>query len=637
MSVIAEYPGPGESLYQPGSDEAIWLTDLEGHADIYDNDSIKINYADWFDQSQIVKIEVRRNEIKMRFLPDSFDILTSEQMKTFDGNPLEHTPASNHTDHAIWGYEYDIKVITTSANDARTMSVTVNSSVTYSPEILFVEIGQTFYKGLSASDSSILAFLDNQKQMGFNGIAIDVNHFTDSTTSHKVYGQYTFDLDVHTWFRTATDAEIVRMIRLAHASRMSVEIRFQVLVAEEAKRIYGPSQGRETIVPTYAFWSNYTEACVRLASLLEANGDPGVPDYFTAFVELISLERYPLQTKAVLDSIDSVFSGRLIYAQHTSMHIGSNPEFVEQGETAGWESEVGTFFDWTDDEGRKLIVGLNIGNKIIEETKDTRFSVMLENYNNIVARLSSWFRKRYPDTPLIYGEMWAFNHDGYATQGWPPCDTCEDDDQEYSDVLATYLTVAAANDLDGASCWVADLYRWEFDPPPRAWWAHGIPASQLMAAIFDAGSFDSEYVKPLAIPYRVEYSPPAPYADAARFMFTSDEDNICISAEGSVVIDALAHGEIEIVLRPRGGDYWIPDKYVLVGTNAGWSLHRENVTTKERVLMRKLDVQASEEIQVCLPRNDIVLRDTYPQIAIQVKCTIGDESLPIWYVPNLST
>jgi hypothetical protein len=81
MAKIAEYPGPDEPLYVPAEDEAIWLTDLEGHADIYDNDSIRINYADWFNQSQVTKIEVYRNGIKMRFLPDMLDVLTKEQIK----------------------------------------------------------------------------------------------------------------------------------------------------------------------------------------------------------------------------------------------------------------------------------------------------------------------------------------------------------------------------------------------------------------------------------------------------------------------------------------------------------------------------------------------------------------------------
>jgi len=107
-----DYPGPDEQLYQPEPDEQIWLTDLDGHGDIYDNDSIKINYAPGFDVSQITKIDVYRNGIKLRFVPQKIDVLTNAQMKTFDGNPAERSPASNHTDHAIMGYEYEFKIST---------------------------------------------------------------------------------------------------------------------------------------------------------------------------------------------------------------------------------------------------------------------------------------------------------------------------------------------------------------------------------------------------------------------------------------------------------------------------------------------------------------------------------------------
>ena len=106
MAKVAHYPGPDEPLYQPKPDDEIWLTDLDGHGGIYDNDSIRINYAPGFDRSQITKIDVYRNGIKLRFLPETLDVLTNVQMKTFDGNPLERIPASSHTDHAIYGYLY---------------------------------------------------------------------------------------------------------------------------------------------------------------------------------------------------------------------------------------------------------------------------------------------------------------------------------------------------------------------------------------------------------------------------------------------------------------------------------------------------------------------------------------------------
>jgi len=137
-----DYPGSNEPLYQPKDDEQIWLTDLEGHGDIYDNDSIKINYAPGFDVSQIEKVEVYRNGVYMRFLPEKFDVLTNAQMKTFDGNRLEHSPASNHTDHAIMGYEYEFKIST--ADDLWIMKKTVKSGFRWRPEEVWAELNSNW-------------------------------------------------------------------------------------------------------------------------------------------------------------------------------------------------------------------------------------------------------------------------------------------------------------------------------------------------------------------------------------------------------------------------------------------------------------------------------------------------------------
>ena len=137
-----DYPGSDEPLYQPQPDEQIWLTDLEGHGDIYDNDSIKINYAPGFDKSQITKINAYRNGVKLRFLPEKFDVLTNAQMKTFDGNPAEHSPASNHTDHAIMGYEYKFKIL--SVDHVWIMTKTVKSGFHWHPKELWAELNSNW-------------------------------------------------------------------------------------------------------------------------------------------------------------------------------------------------------------------------------------------------------------------------------------------------------------------------------------------------------------------------------------------------------------------------------------------------------------------------------------------------------------
>jgi len=182
-----DYPGPDEPLYQPQPDEQIWVTDVDGHEDIYDNDSIKINYPG-FDVSQITKIDVYRNGVKLRFVPEKFDVLTNAQMKTFDGNPAERSPASNHTDHAIMGYEYKFKIST--ADHVWAFTKTVKSGFHWRPKYMYAYLAsaQTWLRGLrTLSDTEILSYLQKLKSNGFNGVSIDLPIFMNSPYDNSLF------------------------------------------------------------------------------------------------------------------------------------------------------------------------------------------------------------------------------------------------------------------------------------------------------------------------------------------------------------------------------------------------------------------------------------------------------------------
>jgi len=84
----------------------VTLVNQDGQFEIQDSDDILVqieggNPADY-------TYSWERNGIELKFADGNR--LTNKQMKTFTGNPLEYTPASNHTDHAIRGYEYGVTV-----------------------------------------------------------------------------------------------------------------------------------------------------------------------------------------------------------------------------------------------------------------------------------------------------------------------------------------------------------------------------------------------------------------------------------------------------------------------------------------------------------------------------------------------
>ncbi len=86
-----DYPGPDEPLYHPQPGGEIWLTDLAGHEDIYDNDGIRLNFAPEFDRSTIGHISWYRNGVPRRFADNQYQI-TNAQMEMFTGAARENSP-----------------------------------------------------------------------------------------------------------------------------------------------------------------------------------------------------------------------------------------------------------------------------------------------------------------------------------------------------------------------------------------------------------------------------------------------------------------------------------------------------------------------------------------------------------------
>jgi hypothetical protein len=354
MAAIAEYPGPDEPLYVPAEDEAIWLTDLEGHADIYDNDSIKINYAAWFDKSQITKIEIYRNGIKMRFLPDLSDVLTNEQMKTFDGNPLEHTPASSHTDHAIFGYGYAFRLFSDSVLTSE-LYCTIRSGFRFEPEHFYAHLGHHWWDVLrdpAITDEYVLQSLQRLKRLGFQGISINVEYFIASITANEIYPMYQQDKRVHAWAATATDDDIQKMLQLACQADLDSDVRMEVWLSDEYKRINNGHRSGIQPANIEAFFDNYGDYAVHLAAIAEANG----ARVFNPLTEMNSLEPYVQETQDLLNRLDLVFSGRLAVEESTNHYLWG---FNMYNSETRFEANVGRFWDWEDTTGVPLLIEMS--------------------------------------------------------------------------------------------------------------------------------------------------------------------------------------------------------------------------------------------------------------------------------------
>ena len=502
MSTIAEYPGDDEPLYVPAEDEAIWLTDLEGHADIYDNDSIRINYADWFDQGQITRIEVYRNGVKMEFLADMFDVVTNEQMKTFDGNPAENTPASAHTDHAIFGYEYTLRFYDHSRVITQELSTIIRSGVRYDPDYAYADIFtwwdlfQDMHQGAFTEDD-VLDLFEELKPRGFDGVSIMVTYFMESRKSNGIYAMALPDPFMFPrtpcccW--TPSDEDLRQILGLVREAGLDAWVRAAVWVEGSYDDAELNWPGRADVQPASisAFFDNYTEMMSGLAGIAAEEG----AEHFSPFTEMDSLYQYGQQMEHMLDRIDAVFGASLGIEQSTNHYLSGDSLYSESLQDPLSIFATSTFWDWRATTGEPLWIEMSCWDFEYDDSPDQSLAGCVERFFRYWRPAVQYYRTNYPSNPLLLGETGVRNYDGAVMSGqWyanaVASGELELDDQECADVWATILIGAQALGIDGLSAWnyliwpeSAHVWRYE----PRNTVLQGTPADRIIRAIMGDG------------------------------------------------------------------------------------------------------------------------------------------------------
>jgi hypothetical protein len=447
MAKIAHYPGPDEPLYVPAEGEAIWLTDLGGRADIYDNDSIKINYAPWFDKSQITKVEVYRNGIKMRFLPDKLDVLTNEQMKTFDGNPAENTPKSSHTDHAIFGYQYRVGLYTAaSSSPYRSRLVTIKSPTTFSGSAA-VSIGEPGNWMSWMKDADITERLRGLKTMGFETAQFYVTYYMLTPDANEVVAVWNKGTPItEPWNRTLRAEEVRRLLRLISSVGLKAEIGLNIWLSREytAKHAIGFDRGAIRPSDPIEWFKNYEGICLGIAQVAQEEGC----DVFCIAVELASMEQYASQWESLAASLRRVFSGRLTFAEPTHWFLVANA-----CEAAPPDSQLGSFWGALDS------ISVNMwpfwSCLQLDEQTDQRFSTILRKFVRTWWPVIQSYRQRYPEKPIGFSEIGTKMADGIAASGDKAATApgARVDLQEQADVWAAMVIGAAVLGLDRMAVW----------------------------------------------------------------------------------------------------------------------------------------------------------------------------------------
>jgi hypothetical protein len=472
MAAIAEYPGPDEPLYVPTEDEAIWLTDLEGHADIYDNDSIKINYATWFDKSQITKIEVYRNGIKMRFLPDLSEVLTNEQMKTFDGNPLEHTPASSHTDHAIFGFKYE--VICRTISEYVATETILKNPFRYTGD-KYAYIGQVWtWEHASMTDGELLAKLRELVTWGFNGIQVDTYAYMASDREITLFLKPEHNPSIG-WTRTPTEYELRRILRLAEQVELRTWLRIQVQVSDTFKQSVDRFVWRGSIEPTSvnAWFDSYSGLCVNVARLAEAEG----VELLSVGVELSSMQAFASEWVQLVEEVRTQFSGKVSFSEATNHFLEGYHCFNEP---------LSSFADpafWNPFDRIEMNYWPNAGCYPSSEQPDQRFQDLTERFVVFWAPAFQYYELGYPSLPIYFGEVGTFYCDSTLVQGWWSNEPGTTDYQEVCDFWASSLIGAEVLGAKAIAVWLYWLHD-DSAPSCNLVKLNGSPAAEVVSSFF---------------------------------------------------------------------------------------------------------------------------------------------------------
>jgi len=406
-----DYPDPDEPLYQSQPDEQIWLTDLDRHEDIYDNDSIKINYGPGFNKSQITKIDAYRNGIKLRFLPNTLDVLTNAQMKTFDGNSAEHSPASNHTDHAIMGYEYKVEIHT--ADHVWMFTKTVKSGFRWQPKEVWAEIDGGWTESLAElTHDDMVEFFHKLKAGGITGISVDMTYYMNSPYDSYVFKLKTEDPDVLMWYtRTQTLDELDTLLKAVRESGLDAHVRSVILISKKYQDEHGFAWS-SMIEPRdpRAFFDTYTGLLLELMPILNKYH----VKLFTPFQEMDGIEKDTDLVKATYTKLDNVFDGELGFEELTAGMLQGYSPVEDDWKTFEQVVPNFTFWNWEDSQGKPMRIEYSGWTPDVETQKDQRASVMAQNYVKFWLPAVNYYSSKYPANLQMFGEVGAKNADGQS-------------------------------------------------------------------------------------------------------------------------------------------------------------------------------------------------------------------------------
>jgi len=392
--------------------------------------------------------------VKLRFVPEKFDVLTNAQMKTFDGNYFEHSPASDHTDHAIMGYEYEFKIST--ADHVWIMKKTIKSGFRWRSKELWAEMDLNRTATLERlTYSEVLTFFQALKDDGYTGISVDMPYYMDSPYDSRVYALKDRDGSISLWnMRTPTENELERVLKAIEDVGMEAHVRGNIYISQKYQKEHGFAWS-SMITPhdQSSFFSYYADLWINLAPILNKHH----VRLITPFTEMDGIEQYSDLVKSMYTRISQVFNGEMGFEEATNLMLEGNSP-VQQSRTFQDMEENFTFWDWTDKEGRPMRIEYSCWTPPLDTQKDQRTSIMPKNFVVFWKVARNYYGQRYPEAMQMFGEIGVYGANGVCLgpDYWSIKNKVFDD-QEMADIWYAYLKGIRGLGIDQLNVWTIAL------------------------------------------------------------------------------------------------------------------------------------------------------------------------------------
>jgi len=384
-------------------------------------------------------------------------------MKTFDGNPLEHSPASAHTDHAIAGYDYKVEVDLKDGG-VKILETTVESTFKWHPDI-YAQMDGNWTISLSYLNyNDLIDFFKVLKHDGFTGVGLDLHYYMNTPHDNSPYELKTRDPQIANWgIRTQTMDELATVLKaLEQVGLEAANVRGSLDISKAYQDMHGFS-GNGYIEPTNPsqFFDNYTNLWLGLVPILNEYD----VKLITPFVECDKLEKYSHLIKEMYTRLSEDFHGELGFDEATNNmlegHSTINSTPIRS--SSDFARLVGNFnfWDWQDSQGRPMKMEYSVWNFVMETQSDQRVAVIERMFKQLWSLPLYYYHSKWPNNPQMFGEIGARNADGYVLG--PdyfyaiPQSQRELDEQERADVIYSILKASKDLGIDTVGLWTIPL------------------------------------------------------------------------------------------------------------------------------------------------------------------------------------